>query len=57
MEKQTLDIRVFVEDDYVYMSVKDWLKIAKFLGTISNSWSVSEIKKGNPAGFTGGKVH
>jgi hypothetical protein len=57
MEKQVLDIRVYVEDDYVYMSVKDWLKIAKFLGTISNSWSVSEIRKGDPEGFTGGNVH
>lgn len=57
MEKQILDIRVHVEDDYVYMSVKDWLKIAKLLETISNSWSVGEIRKGDPEGFTGGNVH
>ena len=57
MEKQILDVRVHVEDDYVYMSVKDWLKIVKFLGTISNSWNVSEIRKGDPEGFMGGNVH
>lgn len=57
MGKQTLDIKVYVEDDYVYMSVKDWLKIVKVLDQVSYSSSVTEVKKPGSEGFSGGKVH
>jgi len=57
MEGQILDIKVYVDDDYVYMSTKDWLKIVKVLGNISYSWTVSEEKKDDPKVFVADKVH
>jgi len=57
MEGQILDIKVYVDDDYVYMSTKDWLKIVKVLGNISYSWTVSEEKKGDPKVFKADKLH
>jgi hypothetical protein len=57
MEGQILDIKVYVDDDYVYMSTKDWLKIVKVLGNISYSWTVNEEKKGDPKVFIADKLH
>jgi len=57
MEKEILDIRVHVEDDFVYMSTGDWLKIMNFLSNISSEWNVSERKQGDSATFAGNKIH
>ena len=56
MGKLSLDIKVYVDDEYVYMSVKDWKKIANILSNISQDWSVSEEKGSNPNVFKAGKV-
>ena len=57
MAKQLLDVKVYVEDDYVYMSAEDWLKIVKVLRNISYDWSVSEEKEEDPEILIGDKVH
>jgi hypothetical protein len=57
MGKKILDIKVCVEDDHVYMSTDDWMKIVKVLENISYDWSVSEEKEEDPKVFNGHKVH
>jgi hypothetical protein len=57
MGKKILDIKVCVEDDHVYMSTDDWMKIVKVLENISYDWSVSEEKEEDPKVFIGHKVH
>jgi len=57
MGKKILDIKVYVEDDYIYMSAEDWLKIVKVLENISYNWSVTEEKEEDPKVFIGHKVH
>jgi hypothetical protein len=57
MGKKILDIKVYVEDDHVYMSTHDWMKIVKVLENISYDWSVSEEKEEDPKVFIGHKVH
>jgi hypothetical protein len=57
MENQILDIKVFVEVDFVYMSTEDWLKVEKVLSKISYGRSVSKDKEGNPEFMISEKVH
>jgi hypothetical protein len=57
MGKKTLDIRVFMKDDYVYMSAEDWQKIVKVLNNISHSCSISEDEENRPKIFTDDKIH
>ena len=57
MENQILDIKVFVENDYVYMSTEDWLQVVKILSKISYNRSVSKDKEGNAELLTSQKVH
>ena len=57
MGKKILDIKVYVEDDYIYMSAEDWLKIVKVLENISYNWSVTEEKEEDPKVFIDHKVH
>ena len=57
MENQILDIKVFVEDDYVYMSTEEWLKVVKVLSKISYNRSVSKDKEGNHELLISEKVH
>ena len=57
MEKQILDIKVYVEDDYVYLSSQDWLKVAKVLSNISYDWSVNEERESYSELMISEKVH
>lgn len=57
MEKQILDIIVHVEDDYVYLSTEDWLKVAKVLSNISYDWSVNEERESYSELLISEKVH
>jgi hypothetical protein len=57
MNKKLLDIKVSVENDYVYMSAEDWLKIVKILKKISYSWSVNSENGEEPDITNGDKVH
>lgn len=57
MEKQILDIIVHVEDDYVYISTEDWLKVAKVLSNISYDWSVKEDRESYSELLISEKVH
>ena len=57
MEKQILDIKVHVEDDYVYLSTEDWLKLANVLSNISYDWSVNEDRESYSELLTSEKVH
>lgn len=47
MGKKNLDIDVFINEDYVYMSTEDWQKIVKVLSYISQNWCVREEKNGD----------
>ena len=47
MGKKNLDIDVYINEDYVYMSVEDWQKIVKVLSYISQNWLVREEKNGD----------
>ena len=47
MGKKNLDIDVFINEDYVYMSTEDWQKIVKVLSYISQNWFVREEKNGD----------
>ena len=44
--KKYLDIEVYVESDYVYMSTRDWQKVVKILSSISDD--NFDIKKIDP---------
>ena len=57
MENYILDIKVFVAEDYVYMSKEDWQKVVKILAKKSRKWSVSEEKEGNFGLLINDKVH
>ena len=57
MEKQILDIKVHVEDDYVYLSTEDWLKLANVLSNISYDWSVNEDRESYSELLISEKVH
>ena len=46
MGKKNLDIDVYINEDYVYMSTEDWQKIVKVLSYISHNWLVREEKNG-----------
>jgi hypothetical protein len=46
MGKKNLDIDVYINEDYVYMSTEDWQKIVKVLSYISQNWLVREEKNG-----------